>query len=281
MADQVIKTEIKISDSVSKSPNDVTQIETLKSDTKNGINVMTFSKMPTPKRMILNKILDSLKTVLLEDTNFVFYDKCAGYIRSIQQVQREHTNKYQSSSGRNNEKIDTFHKWSSDKGIEFDGLKVGKVSGENYGLIATKAHKKEDIIITVPKTAHICLDQIENAKGYKEVFSDYVPNGETKQLSTSRLAIFLMLEKINENSFWQPYIDILPHQYTTVLFYEDKDFKLLQELCDPCNEYRMSMSCWKRVTLEYIHLYFLIQNNPDDSLIVQQLKEYFTYEFYW
>ena len=82
------------------------------------------------------------------------------------------------------------------------------------------------------------------------------------------LALHLLVEKNSPASFWEPYINILPSSYTTVLYFTPDDFKELRG--SPTLEDALKQ--FKYVARQYAYFYRKFQ-----SMI---LRDYFTYDEY-
>ena len=73
------------------------------------------------------------------------------------------------------------------------------------------------------------------------------------------LAVHLLCEKYNPDSFWQPYIDVLPETYTTPLYYTADEIKLL----DGSPAFRDAISQSKSIARQYSYLLRLFRDHPN------------------
>ena len=89
-----------------------------------------------------------------------------------------------------------------------------------------------------------------------------------KTMSNVTLALHLLLEKTSPASFWEPYINTLPHEYSTVLYFGKEDFDALRG--SPA--YEDALKQYKFVARQYAYFYRKFQTTI--------LKDYFTYDEY-
>uniref|UniRef100_A0A1A9ULF9 protein-histidine N-methyltransferase n=1 Tax=Glossina austeni TaxID=7395 RepID=A0A1A9ULF9_GLOAU len=157
------------------------------------------------------------------------------------------------------EKINEFYKWSCDNGIKYDGVIIKEYPGYDLGLAATKSIKKDDLLFTIPHKLIMSEERIERG-------------GKLFKLSNLRLAFLLMTEALNPESFWKPYIDLLPDCYNTVLYYGIEEMAQLRGsncLSAALKQCRLIARC-----------YATIYHWPNSDLPFDVFKEYFHYDLY-
>ncbi|XP_066263749.1 SET domain-containing protein 4-like isoform X1 [Branchiostoma lanceolatum] len=116
-----------------------------------------------------------------------------------------------------------FFQWLHRNGCRNVPLKPAIFPETGRGLMATKALKHEELILTIPKRLLITLDAIMDS-----YIAPYIERADPQLNPTQTLAAFLMYEKYRrEKSFWRPYIDILPEEYSCPAFFTEDDFRLL------------------------------------------------------
>ena len=82
------------------------------------------------------------------------------------------------------------------------------------------------------------------------------------------LAVHLLIERNSPASIWEPYINILPHSYSTVLYFSPKQLEGLKG--SPAMEDALKQ--YKFVARQYAYFYRLFANT--------MLKDYLTYDEY-
>nr|CAD7408321.1 unnamed protein product [Timema poppensis] len=116
-----------------------------------------------------------------------------------------------------------FISWMKSNGAEVDGVKITHFSGYDYGLQAEKDFEEGELMIAVPRklmmSADNAKDSVLGPLMRKDPMLQHMPN--------VALSLLLLAEKFNPDSFWRPYIKVLPTLYTTVLYFTTSE---LQEL---------------------------------------------------
>lgn len=131
-------------------------------------------------------------------------------------------------SSRDNNAIAKFTDWCQEKGAKFSKLELKRFDGHDFGLVARAPLKKDAVFIEVPDKMIFSFSKIKADLPQmlkQRVFLD-CPLFDEK--SHVRLAFALMVEKLNPNSKWKPYLDVLPEKFRTVLYYTPSEMKELQ-----------------------------------------------------
>lgn len=98
-----------------------------------------------------------------------------------------------------------------------------------------------------------------------------------ENMSNVKLAIALMIERMNSQSKFKPYFDVLPNKFSTVLYFTPTEMKELQGT----SAFTSAVKQVKYITAQYAFLYryLMIAANENDS-VMEELRDNFTYEFY-
>ncbi|KAH8551536.1 hypothetical protein BGW37DRAFT_513309 [Umbelopsis sp. PMI_123] len=85
------------------------------------------------------------------------------------------------------------------------------------GVVATKDIKKDELLFSLPRKVLLSEEtsQLATLPGMKEILNSLE--------GWAPLILCLMYECKLENSFWKPYLDILPNTFDTPMFWDDKD----------------------------------------------------------
>lgn len=234
--------------------------------------------LPVSKRNELNLLVDQLlkngfqnKISIADQWNQ--YTEMKLLIERIMKIEAELKVKNSTGKTARAGNIENFYKWSVANNCEFDGVKISEFSGYEMGLEATKDWKKGDTFIKIPQKMIFSFDKIE-----KEL-PDVIKNMPMIQMQNISLAIFLVIEKIRPNSFWKPYLDLLPEKYSTVMYFSSSE---MQELKDTTAFIPALYQC-KNIARQYSFLYKYLRNikNEENDEIQSLLTEKFTYELYW
>jgi histone-lysine N-methyltransferase SETD3 len=116
-------------------------------------------------------------------------------------------------------------KWLHQNGAEFPYLKI-KHFNENFrGIVTNKNVYRGNVVLKVP---HQCI--MTSLKAHSSTVGKELENSKWRPHSSHTwLALFLLQEKMDPNSFWKPYIDILPPTYGDFpQFYSSGELKQLK-----------------------------------------------------
>lgn len=115
-------------------------------------------------------------------------------------------------------------KWMKDGGCKFPKLYM-KYYTEDYRGVHTLCHiPADDMVLYVPEKYIMTTEMAKDSAIGKAIRE----SGYDIRSAHSWLACYLCQEKHDENSFWKPYIDILPDKYSNMpVFFEDFYKKML------------------------------------------------------
>ncbi|PSN34553.1 Histone-lysine N-methyltransferase setd3 [Blattella germanica] len=168
-------------------------------------------------------------------------------------------------------KIEEFTTWMKENGSLIDGVKITPFPGYDYGLKAEKNFTLGDVLITVPRKVMLTTESIEESLLgpllRKDAMLQHMPN--------VALSLLLLVEKFKPDSFWKPYIAILPTEYTTVLYFKTSE---LQELKGSPSLEPALKQC-RNIARQYAYFNKLFQQSSDPASDL--LRDVFTYEQYW
>nr|CAD7427011.1 unnamed protein product [Timema monikensis] len=163
-----------------------------------------------------------------------------------------------------------FISWMKSNGAEVDGVKIAHFSGYDYGLQAEKDFEEGELMIAVPRklmmSADNAKDSVLGPLMRKDPMLQHMPN--------VALSLLLLAEKFNPDSFWRPYIKVLPTLYTTVLYFTTSE---LQELKGSPTLEPTLKQC-RNIARQYAYFSKLFQNTTDPASDL--LRDVFTYEQY-
>ena len=121
--------------------------------------------------------------------------------------------------------LKTLIDWLESHGAKLDGVEpedYGQNSG--FGLRATKDLSKGDLVISIPRR---CFMSTETARD-STISTLIEKDPMLKSMPNVALALHLLIEKNSPASFWEPYINVLPNYYSTVLYFSPADFDELK-----------------------------------------------------
>ncbi|XP_019637584.1 PREDICTED: SET domain-containing protein 4-like [Branchiostoma belcheri] len=116
-----------------------------------------------------------------------------------------------------------FFQWLHRNGCRNVPLKPAVFPDTGRGMMATKALKHGELILAIPKRLLITIEAIMDS-----YLAPYIERADPRLTPTQALAVFLICEKHRrEKSYWRPYIDILPDEYSCPAYFTEDDFRLL------------------------------------------------------
>ncbi|TMW41623.1 hypothetical protein DOY81_013297 [Sarcophaga bullata] len=188
------------------------------------------------------------------------YEKIQEILHNIRQVEQPLPRK-RNGPGSNEERlanIDKFYQWAKDNGLHSNGVDIQKFPEYDLGLMATKDIKKNDLLFSIPRKLILSEENLQCEK-VRTIFP----------LSNVRLALALMIEFLKPDSFWKPYIDLLPDSYNTVLYYT------AEEMAELKGSNALSSALHQ---CQVVARYYLIISSMDFPL--KEFNENFNYELF-
>lgn len=234
------------------------------------------SKLSANKRNELKVLADAILVLSREKSTdeFQHFVQLDGLLERIKKLESEIKPPFKSS--RDTDVIDKFIAWSHDQGAKFSKIQLKKISGYDLGLVAKQPLKKDEVFIEIPDSMIFSFSKIQEDLPdmlKQRVFLD-CPLFDG--MSHIRLAFALMVERLNPNSKWKSYLDVLPEKFRTVLYFTPSDMKELQGTMALSSALKQVKFIATQYAFLYKYLMMAVENHP----VIDELKENFTYEFY-
>lgn len=196
------------------------------------------------------------------------------YHLSIDKIVKEVINleapQYKTIQGVRKSNIENYLKWLKDNEVQFDGTEISEFAGYELGLKAGKAFTEGSLILTVP--AKVMMTE-KNAQ--ESDLAEFIAVDPLLQnMPNITLALFLLLEKNNPDSFWKPYIETLPDKYSTVLYFTSEELSELR----PSPVFESSLKLFRNIARQYAYFYNKIYTL--DIPILKKLQDVFTFDSY-
>ncbi|XP_023947166.2 actin-histidine N-methyltransferase [Bicyclus anynana] len=166
--------------------------------------------------------------------------------------------------------LEQYVNWLQEHGAKFEGVEISEFDGYELGLKATKDFAEGSLLLTVP--TKVMMTEKNAAESDLGPFIDVDPL--LQNMPNITLALFLLLEKSRSDSFWKPYIDVLPESYSTVLYFTSDE---LQEL-RPSPALETSLSLYRNIARQYAYFYNKIHTL--DIPVLKNLQDIFTFDTY-
>lgn len=168
------------------------------------------------------------------------------------------------------EVVNCFTDWVKCNGAIFEGACIDSFTGYELGIRAKMDIVKDSLVIAVPRNLMMTIESAMKSPLGVLIEKDQI----LKNMPNVALAMFLLVEKFKGDSFWKPYIDLLPKSYTTVLYFNVEEMKELQG--SPTLESALKQV--KSIARQFAYFYKLVGTSDDPASRI--LKGKFTYEEY-
>ena len=148
-------------------------------------------------------------------------DELQGLMQDMQLSQREAA----STVNPEEDRFEAMIQWLKDGNAQFPLLYLQYYDEDYRGVHAVTKIPNNKIILEVP-LSHIMTSDVAKAS---DIGQKIIKSGCELNSTHSYLASYLLQEKHNPNSFWKPYIRILPQHYKNMpIFFDGPDLDLLK-----------------------------------------------------
>jgi len=185
-------------------------------------------------------------------------------------------------------RTDTLLTWLQEGGTSFPKLKIKHYSSNYRGVHATRKIKSKEQIVFIPLSHLITLEMAKSIGVGKKLVDSGLDLLSPKH---SFLSTYLLRERKNPNSFWKPYLDMLPENYNSfpVFFSEDemkllegspfadqvrdkksdlrKDYDAICQVAPEFAEYSFHDFCWARMTASSRIFGIVINGEKTDAFV--------------
>ncbi|XP_067636134.1 actin-histidine N-methyltransferase isoform X2 [Eurosta solidaginis] len=165
--------------------------------------------------------------------------------------------------------IENFYSWVSANCLRYDGVRIAQFPGYELGLEATRDIAEDELLFSIPRKLILTEENLDLEASPAQFGS----------MSNLKLSYVLMLEALKPDSFWKPYIDLLPEKYNTVLYFTSKEMEMLRG----SNALTAALRQCKAIARQYAFLYNYTVQAPRAhkfNPMGQAFKEQFSYELY-
>ncbi|XP_061400027.1 actin-histidine N-methyltransferase [Musca vetustissima] len=209
-----------------------------------------------------------LKTVYVETSNpkeeweqYLKIQEILKRIQILEQPLKEQCVSSSSPKGNRLANIDKFYQWAKENGLQYENVEITEFPGYDLGLKATRDIKKDEILFGIPHKM-VLSEEHADCAFVRDFF----------QPSNLKLAFLLMVEALKPDSFWKPYIDLLPETYNTVLYFTVEEMTQLKG----SNALAAALKQCRLIA----RLYAVIYHWPSSQIPMADFKELFHYDLY-
>lgn len=157
--------------------------------------------------------------------------------------------------------LEEFLAWCDRKEI-FRNVDVTEDPKMGYQLIAMEDQNAGDIVVTVPRKAIFCLDQVKKLPGLRKLF---LHDPMLAKMDNVGLALGVCALQLKEDSSWAPYINILPSSFDSPLFFSLQQFEDLR----PSPLFEEALNHYRSIARQFIYYLSII----DDSVNFDKRKK--------
>ncbi|CAM4792055.1 unnamed protein product [Rotaria magnacalcarata] len=165
------------------------------------------------------------------------------------------------------ENLNVFIDWLHSNGIDTSSFEISSFENYGLGLKATRTLPSEECFLTVPLSMIITTDTIMNSSSFSPLIDK---DPLLRSMPNVALALFLLHER--PQSKWQPYINILPTDFNTPLYFNYDQLNRLKSSAALCD----ILTHIQRIARQYCYLHNLLKGQPTLS----KLAENFSYDAY-
>lgn len=234
-----------------------------------------FKPMPPNKRSELNGLVDKLLQLTsnyVEDAApvtpaklFTEHGEIWSLVAKVRALEEQYNMTRRLRESSRHVHLQAFLQWMESQGAKVEKLKVHDYGPERgFGLQVAEDVTTGETLIRVPRK---CFMSTETARD-SSLSTLMEKDPMLRTMPNVALALHLVLEKNSPASYWEPFINVLPSKYSTVLYFTPEDFAELKG--SPALEDALKQ--FKFVARQYAYFYRKFQST--------MLKDYFTFDDY-
>jgi len=229
-----------------------------------------FKTLPPIKRAELTKVVEKLFQVssnfasepLTPAKQWEEFKEISALVQKVREIESGYSMCRTLPDRKNS--VKPFTAWLQDLGAVIDGVEVADYGDQGLGLKVTRDLNEGEPVIKIPKKA---MMSVETAKA-SSIGTLIERDPLLQTMPNVVLAVHLLIERNSPASLWEPYINSLPHNYTTVLYFSPEQLEGLRG--SPALEDGLKQ--YKFVARQYAYFFRLFSNTL--------LKDYLTYDEY-
>ncbi|CAK8690015.1 unnamed protein product [Clavelina lepadiformis] len=205
-----------------------------------------------------------------------YYLKIHSAVENFRKRHVDGINYVSSTTDKRNLSLPVFKTWLFENGVEQNFVKLHDFEDiKEFGLIATEDIKIDQSIVTVPRQLMITHEDVKTS-----YLKDLIAGNEVLSVMPNVcLALFLHFEKYNPESKYKPYLDILPREFNTTLYFTPEEMKYLRG----STALSSAVQQYKSIVRQFTLLYQVFNGNHqqnDVACLNAAGREMFTFDAY-
>lgn len=166
--------------------------------------------------------------------------------------------------------IPEFLEWVRKHGVDTSAVEITSFPDCGYGLQATKDLKETDPFLTIPRKVMMTTGTAKESLLGPLIEEDQI----LQAMPSVVLALHVLCERRQPDSFWEPYINVLPNEYTTPLYFSPEE--LLQLKGSPAQSDCIKQ--YRNIARQYACFYRVFQTSQNAEKL--PIKDCFTFDDY-
>lgn len=171
-------------------------------------------------------------------------------------------------------KFDKFVSFCNENRIDTSEVEIVRREGSDFGLRAKRDLQQDETVMCIPRQMIVTAEQQQLPPD--PAFREFAAQDPlVKEMPNLLLVMILIREFCDKDSFWKPYMDILPAAFETPLH---MDYETLCSL-QPSPAFHEAGKLYRNISRQYA--YFWTQmNSPASPANRLSFKHLFTFELY-
>ncbi|XP_064622974.1 actin-histidine N-methyltransferase-like isoform X2 [Lineus longissimus] len=175
-------------------------------------------------------------------------------VEKIRKYQEGHT----LPSYERDEHVESFMAWIGNN-VTSDSVKIRRFGNGGDGLQATRDLPCQSLFLTIPRKVMMTTESAQLSSLGALIPQDNI----LKVMPNVVLALHVLCEQANPDSFWLPYIKILPNTFSTPLYFSPEELQLLKG----SQAFYEALSQYKNIARQYAYFHKLFQSNPTAKML--------------
>lgn len=165
--------------------------------------------------------------------------------------------------------ISSFVKWFNENGGKAEQVIIDDFGEQGLGLKAVSDIKAGELFAAIPRKLMMSAETARSSELGPLIMKDNI----LRVMQNACLVLHVYCEKLKGNSFWKPYLDILPSTYSTTLYFSVEEMQALKG--SPA--FGEALKLYRNIARQYAYLYQRInQVCPETAKL--PLRNNFTFD---
>jgi len=194
--------------------------------------------------------------------------------KSVEIFRKKQKQALQTKPAKREDNVGKFKSWwMNHKVYQSNSIELKQFDADQgFGFVATKDIEENELLVKVPDSVMIT---------YSNALSSYLGNLVREKAILSSmpnisLALFVHCEKYNQQSDFKPYLDIIPEDFNTALYFSPNEMLLLKG----STALGMAVLQYKAIVRQFAILYQILNESQSKYAIPKSAVDNFTFDAY-